>query len=302
LEKKTNKLFLFSEYRELFESRSDSLLNLGIVGPLANWSMKIQAYPEPDHGMIGYAIHEDEIEFSYKDKKVRVPSKCCRMKKNRHSSTIHFNPDSRWISRSKNVELLSEFADSYLEEKLGSMTKEEDLVAGEMGLVLDCLHLDKGISECTKIRPGHFELKMDDGSLVEVKKTADTFFDDLKFYKDQDKKSWDLRLKNKPNHKSIEFVTSKCQLTETAETFTQLFEKPIVAYLISIMSNKKDSDLADLALNDLKRTIQRPPKGDQRSEEYREHLRQIETTIQALTHTFDLPELQKTIQFTRTSG
>jgi hypothetical protein len=299
LERKTNRLILFSEYNELFESNSDRSLNLGIVGPLANWSMKIQAYSEPNHGMIGYAVHEDEIEFSYKDKKMRVPSKCCQVKKNKKSSTIHFQPDSRWIARSKNVELLSEFAEGYLEEKLGATDREEDLVAGDIGLVLDCLHLGDRVTECKKIRQGHFEIELVDGSLVEVKRGSDSFFDDLKFYKDVDQKTWDLRLKNGATHKSIEFVTPKCQLTETAKTFTELFEKPIVAYLISVISDKTNPDLADLALNDLKNSIRRPPKGDQRSAEYRDHQRQIEANLQALTHSFDLPDLQRSIRITR---
>lgn len=299
MERKTNRLMPFSEYNELFESNSGRRLNLGIVGPLANWSMKIQAYPEPNHGMIGYAIHEDEIEFSYKDKKMKVPSKCCQVKKNKNSSTIHFQPDPRWIGRSENIELLSEFADTYLEEKLGATAREDDLVAGDIGLVLDCLHLGDRVSECILKRPGHYEIELADGSLVEVKKNTDSFFDDLKFYKDSNKKEWDLRLKNGSAHKSIEFVTPKCQLTETAKTFTELFEKPIVAYLISVMSEKTDSDLADLALNDLKKTIRRPPKGDQRSAEYRDHQRRIEDTLQALTHSFDLPDLQRLIQITR---
>ena len=53
----------FTDFNLLNESHTFGKKNLGIIGPLANWSMKIQAYPEPNNGMIGYAMDEDGIEL-----------------------------------------------------------------------------------------------------------------------------------------------------------------------------------------------------------------------------------------------
>jgi hypothetical protein len=64
----------FTGFNLLNESHTFGKKNLGIIGPLANWSMKIQAYPEPNNGMIGYAIDEDVVELFHGDKKIRIPS------------------------------------------------------------------------------------------------------------------------------------------------------------------------------------------------------------------------------------
>jgi hypothetical protein len=54
----------FSDFLNLNESESTAKKNLGIIGPLANWSLKLQVYPEPNQGMIGYAIDENGNRLS----------------------------------------------------------------------------------------------------------------------------------------------------------------------------------------------------------------------------------------------
>lgn len=222
----------FNDFVSLNESESVSKKNLGIIGPLANWSLKLQVYPEPNQGMIGYALDENWIELSHKDKKVRFPKSCCEMKSNPKSAVIHIKPYTKWFSKLKNREEVEEFIDSFVESY--TIKKQNDLeeITENAHMILDLLGIHSQVEGGKKKFSDLYELKLENGMEIEIEKQDKSdLFDEMRIYKTSDSKFPDIRVKRKNDQCLMEFRGPSGKFKETEESLTDIFENKICKYL-----------------------------------------------------------------------
>jgi hypothetical protein len=222
----------FSDFVSLNESKSISKKNLGIIGPLANWSMKLQVYPEPNQGMIGYALDENWVEIFHKDKKIKFPKSCCEMKSNSKSAVIHIKPHTKWFSKLKNREEMEDFVDNFLESHTTKIYKDQERIAENTQIILDLFGIHSNVQDSKSKFTGLYEFKLDNGMEVEIEKPDESFlFSDLKIYKSPEAKFPDVRIKRKEDHYLMEFRGPAGKFSESEETLTDLFENKICSYL-----------------------------------------------------------------------
>jgi len=222
----------FEDFFSLNESKSSGKKNLGIIGPLANWSLKLQVYPEPNQGMIGYAIDENWIELQHKDKKVRFPKSCCEMRSNPKSSVLHIKPHTKWFSKLKNREEMEDFVDNFIESH--TVKKENDLerISENVQIILDLFGVHSQVKNIKTRFPGLYELKLENGMEVEMEKNEGSeLFSELKIYKSGDVKFPDFRIKRKKDQYLMEFRGPSGKFVESEESIVDLFENRICKYL-----------------------------------------------------------------------
>lgn len=172
----------FENFLLLNESKTLGKMNLGIIGPLANWSMKLQAYPAPNHGMIGYALdEEDNLELAYLDKKIKLPSKCCDVKKTPSFASIEIKPYTSWFSKEENREMLENFIEDYLNDKTQQKQDEVTSAKNDVQIILDSIGIQGNVTDCRKISDCFYEADLDNGLQVEMKKSnPDDLFKNFK--------------------------------------------------------------------------------------------------------------------------
>lgn len=222
----------FEDFFSLNESEFSSKKNLGIIGPLANWSLKIQVYPEPNQGMIGYALDENWIELEHKDKKVRFPKSCCEMKSSPKSATIHIKPYTKWFSKLKNREEMEDFIDNFVESHTVKKESGLERIAENTQIILDLFGIHSQVENTESKFPGLYEMKLDNGMEIEMEKNEESeLFSQMKIYKSRDEKFPDVRIKRKNDEFVMEFRGRSGKFVQSEESLVHLFENKICTYL-----------------------------------------------------------------------
>lgn len=246
----------FEEFFSLNESKSSGKKNLGIIGPLANWSLKLQVYPEPNQGMIGYAIDENWVELEHNDKKVRFPKSCCEMKSNTKSAVIHIKPYTKWFSKLKNREEMEDFIDNFVESNTVKKESGLERISENTQIILDLFGIHSQVQNNQMRFPGLYELKLDNGMEVEMEKNEGSeLFSELKVYKSGDAKFPDIRIKRKNNQYLMEFRGPSGKFTESEESLVDLFENRICTYLTKCVLGMDCSEEESHLIGRLKETL-----------------------------------------------
>ena len=223
----------FTDFNLLNESHTFGKKNLGIIGPLANWSMKIQAYPEPNNGMIGYAIDEDEVELFHSDKKIRIPSNSCEVHEKPEYSVIEIKPHTKWIDSASSREQLEDFIEEYINTRSG---KEKDIlsnVSDDIEIVLEMIGLNGKVKSCDCVKDNFYEADLDNGMQIELRKSQDNdLFKNFKIYKDSLSRYPDVKIKRSGVGKVCEFRTKMGEFSETGDSIKDLLKQPCTSYLM----------------------------------------------------------------------
>lgn len=223
----------FTDFNLLNESHAFGKKNLGIIGPLANWSMKIQAYPEPNNGMIGYAIHEDGVELFHGDKKIRIPKNSCEVHEKPEYSVIEIKPYTKWIDSSSSRDELDDFIEEYINVRSVGEKDVVSNVSDDIEIVLDMLGLNGKVKSCDCVKDNFFEADLDNGMQIELRKSQDDdLFKNFKIYKDSSSKYPDVKIKRSGVGKICEFRTKMGEFSETGDSIRDLLKQPCTNYLI----------------------------------------------------------------------
>ncbi len=223
----------FTGFNQLNESQASSKKNLGIIGPLANWSMKIQAYTEPNNGMIGYAIDEDSVEIFHGDKKLKIPAKSCEVHEKGDFSVIEIKPYTKWVDSDSSREHLENFIEDYINDRTKRDIDPALKVSDDIELVMDLIGIDTKVKNCDCIKENFFEADLENGMQVELKKShEDDIVKTLKFYKDSFSRFPDIKFKRSGVGKVGEFRTKMGEFSETGDSISDLLKQPCTKYLM----------------------------------------------------------------------
>jgi hypothetical protein len=282
----------------LNESKSSGKLNLGIIGPLANWSMKLQAYPEPNHGMIGYAIDEEEnVELSYGGKKLILPKNTCEVKKSPQFASIEIKPYTKWFSNEANREILENFVEDYLNDRILKPKDEDESVISDIELVLDTIGIPGNVTNFTKISDNFYEANLSNGIEVELKKHhKNDIFKALKIYKDKNSKFPDIKLKRNGLGKQVEFRSRKGVFSETADTLSSLFKIPTTKYLVGVCLSSIDKQKEEELIEHLKKLAKYHSKDLSSPQKYEMEKNEIERIKDILSNTMDTIHLEEMVR------
>ncbi len=282
----------------LNESKTLGKLNLGIIGPLANWSMKLQAYPEPNHGMIGYAIDEEEnVEISFGEKKLVLPKNSCEIKKSPDFASIEIKPYTSWFSDQGNRELVENFVEDYISQKTSQKKDKDQETVTDVELVLDAIGIPGNVSNFNKNSDTFYEVNLDNGIEVELKKNSpDDIFKTLKIYKDKNSKFPDIKLKRNGLGKQIEFRSPKGVFSETADTMSSLFKIPTTKYLMGVCLSSIDKQKEAELLDHLKKIAKYHSKELSSPQKYEMEKKEIERIKDILSHTIDYIRLEEMLR------
>ena len=235
----------FTDFYLLNESHTFGKKDLGIIGPLANWSMKIQAYPEPNNGMIGYAIDEDSVELFHGDKKIRIPSKSCEIHKKPEYSVIEIKPHTKWIDSISSREELEDFVEEYINTRSSIENDPASKVSDDIEIVMEMLGLDGRVKSCNHVKDNFFEADLDNGMQIELRKSQDNdLFRNFKIYKETFSRYPDVKIKRSGVGKVCEFRTKMGEFSETGDSISDLMKQPCTKYLINFslgITNEEES-------------------------------------------------------------
>jgi len=246
----------FTDFNLLNESHTFGKKNLGIIGPLANWSMKIQAYPEPNNGMIGYAIDEDAIELFHGDKKLRIPSKSCDVQEKPDYSIIEIKPHTKWIDSNSSREQLEDFIEDYINTRSKKERDPASSVSDDIEIVMDLIGISEKVKSCNYVKENFFEADLENGMQIEVKKGQDDdLFKTFKIYKDNLSNFPDVKIKRSGVGKVGEFRTKMGEFSETGDSISDLFKQPCTKYLLQHSLGKPDEQTGEDLLNHYKKLL-----------------------------------------------
>lgn len=288
----------FDEFLMLNEAKTLGKMDLGIIGPLANWSMKIQAYPEPNHGMIGYAIDEEEnVELSYQDKKISIPRKTCELKKSPDFISLEVKPYTSWFSREENREALEDFIEFYLNDKSQEKKKDNLSISNDIEILLDVIGIPTTVTDCRKISNLFYEADLENGMQAEMKKTDENdLFKNLKIYKDNNSKFPDVKLKRSGIGKTAEFRCPNGTYSETADSFSALFKMPTTKYLMGICLASLDKENEKELVSHLQKLVKYHTKDSSNIQKYEMEKEEIERLKKMLTQTIELSHLEEMLR------
>ena len=246
----------FTDFNLLNESHTFGKKNLGIIGPLANWSMKIQAYPEPNNGMIGYAMDEDEIELFHGDKKLRIPSKSCDVQEKPDYSIIEIKPHTKWIDSDSSREQLEDFIEDYINTRSKKERDPASSVSDDIEIVMDLIGISEKVKSCNYVKENFFEADLENGMQIEVKKGQDDdLFKTLKIYKDNLSNFPDVKIKRSGVGKVGEFRTKMGEFSETGDSISDLLKQPCTKYLLQHSLGNPDEQTGEDLLNHYKKLL-----------------------------------------------
>jgi len=287
-----NQIPNFEDFVFLNESASTSKKNLGIIGPLANWSLKLQVYPEPNQGMIGYSIDENWVEISHEQKKIKFPKSCCDLKKGNKSAVIHIKPYTKWFSKFENREEVEEFVDSFINSH--NQKKDEfQSIKENSQIILDSLGIHTEIEKITKRFDDLYEMKFQNGMEAEiVKPEKKDLFTDLKIYKSSLNKFPDIRIKKKNAVYTGEFRGPAGKFNESENSLVEILENQICNYLTKCVLEKNCEREESNLLKKLGGLIseQANLKDEKQKESKKE---EIERLQQILTNTMDQDRMDR---------
>jgi len=287
----------FENFLLLNESKTLGKMDLGIIGPLANWSMKLQAYPAPNHGMIGYAIdEEDNLELTYLEKKIKLPSKCCDVKKTPSFASIEIKPYTSWFSKEENREMLENFIEDYINDKTQQNQEEVSSVKNDVQIILDSIGIQGNVTDCRKISDCFYEADLDNGLQVEIKKSnSDDLFKNVKIYKDSNSKFADIKLKRNGIGKFIEFRCPGGIYSESADSISQLFKMPTTKYLMCVCLGSLEKDKETDLLSHLQKLIRYHSKETNNVKKYEMEKEEIQRLKDILSHTLKTSDLEEMV-------
>jgi len=246
----------FSDFNLLNESYSAGKKNLGIIGPLANWSMKIQAYPEPNNGMIGYALDEDAIELFHGNHKLKIPSKYCNFEKKPEYLVVEIKPHTKWIDSANSREDLENFIEEYVNLKTKQNLDPAQSVSDDIEMIIDLLGLDAKVKSCNRSRDNFFEADLDNGMQIELKKGQnEDLFKNFKIYRDSTSRFPDVKIKRSGVGKVGEFRTKMGEFTESGDSISDLFKQPCTKYLIQNSLGSADEETKNDLLSHYKNLL-----------------------------------------------
>lgn len=246
----------FTDFNLLNESHTFGKKNLGIIGPLANWSMKIQAYPEPNNGMIGYAIDEDGIELFHGDKKLRIPSKSCDVHEKPDYSVIEIKPHTKWVDSDSSREQLEDFIEDYINTRSKKERDPASSVSDDIEIVMDLIGISEKVKSCNCVKENFFEADLENGMQIEVKKGQDDdLFKNFKIYKDNLSRFPDVKIKRSGVGKVGEFRTKMGEFSETGDSISDLLKQPCTKYLIQHSLGNPDEQTGEELLNHYKKLL-----------------------------------------------
>jgi hypothetical protein len=286
----------FSDFLNLNESESTAKKNLGIIGPLANWSLKLQVYPEPNQGMIGYAIDENWVELFHENKKVKFPKSCCEMKSNPNSAVIHIKPHTKWFSKLKNREEMEEFVDNFIESHSIKKEKDSERIAESAQILLDLFGIHSDVQNTKTRFPGLYELTLDNGMQIEMQKPEESeLFSDFKIYKSSDAKFPDVRIKRKNDKYQMEFRGPAGKFHESEESLTDLFENKICTYLTKCVLEMDCLTEESYLIERLKKTLSEKidPKNAEKLEKRKSDIQNLRGI---LTNSIENSKLEEILQ------
>ena len=288
----------FENFLLLNESKTLGKMNLGIIGPLANWSMKLQAYPEPNHGMIGYAIdEEDNLELAYLDKRIKLPSKCCDVKKTPSFASIEIKPYTSWFSKEENREMLENFIEDYLNDKTQQKHDEVSSAKSDIQIILDSIGIDGNVTDCRKISDCFYEADLDNGLQVEIKKSnPNDLFKNFKIYKDSNSKFADVKLKRNGIGKFVEFRCPGGTYSETSDSISSLFKMPTTKYLMGVCLGSLEKDKESELLSHLQKLIKYHSKEKTNVKKYEMEKEEIQRLKDMLSHTLKTSDLEEMVR------
>ena len=246
----------FTDFNLLNESHTFGKKNLGIIGPLANWSMKIQAYPEPNNGMIGYAMDEDGIELFHGDKKLRIPSKSCDVQEKPDYSIIEIKPHTKWIDSDSSREQLEDFIEDYINARSKKEKDPASSVSDDIEIVMDLIGIGEKVKSCNCVKENFFEADLENGMQIEIKKGQDDdLFKNFKIYKDNLSRFPDMKIKRSGVGKVGEFRTKMGEFSETGDSISDLLKQPCTKYLIQHSLGNPDDQTGEDLLNHYKKIL-----------------------------------------------
>jgi len=288
----------FENFLLLKESKTLGKMDLGIIGPLANWSMKLQAYPAPNNGMIGYAIDEEEnLELSYLDKKLKIPGKCCDVKKTPNFASIEIKPYTSWFSKEENREMLENFIEDYLNDRTHQKVDEVSSAKSDIQIILDSIGVNGNVTNCRKISDCFYEADLDNGLQVEIKKSNENdLFKNLKIYKDSNSKFADVKLKRSGVGQYIEFRCPGGSYSETGDSISSLFKMPTTKYLMGVCLGSIEKDKEADLLSHLQKLIKYHSKEKTNVNKYEMEKEEIQRLKDMLSHTLKTSDLEEMIR------
>ena len=243
-------------YNRMHESDSFSKKNFGIIGPLANWSMKIQVYPEPNNGMIGYAVDEENIEIFHGDKKLKIPNKSCQIHKKPEYSVIEIQPYTNWINSPDNREKLEDFVDNYINSRSTKEMDPSSLASADIELILDILGLEENVNSCSLVEENSYLADLSNGMQIEIKKNSnEDLFKNLKIYKSIDSNFPEVKIKRNGLGKVGIFRTKTGEFTEVGDSISDLLKQPCTKYLMQQSLDIPKDDVIDDLLSHYKKVL-----------------------------------------------
>lgn len=285
-------------YNQMYESNSFSKKNFGIIGPLANWSMKIQAYPEPNNGMIGYAIDEEDIEIFHGNSKLKIPNGSCQVHKKPEYSIIEIHPYTNWINSIENREKLENFVDNYINSRSTKEIDPSSQASADIELILDIIGLEENVNNCSLVRENSYLADLTNGMQIEIKKNShEDFFKNLKIYKSIDSNFPEVKIKRSGLGKIGIFRTKTGEFTEVGDSISDLLKQPCTKYLLQqSLGNLKDDVSNDLLTHYKKILRHHEPKKSksfQDTKKYETERGEIDRIKQMLRNSFPEEALEK---------
>lgn len=243
-------------FNRMHESDSFSKKNFGIIGPLANSSMKIQVYPEPNNGMIGYAMDEEEIEIFHGDKKLKIPNKSCEIHKKQEYSVIEIHPYTNWINSVDNREKLEDFVDDYINSRCTKEMDPSSQASADIQLILDILGLEENVRSCSLVNENSYLADLSNGMQIEIKKNSnEDLFKNFKIYKSADSNFPEVKIKRSGLGKVGVFKTKTGEFTEIGDSIKDLLRQPCTLYLMQQALGISKEDVGNELLSHYKKIL-----------------------------------------------
>lgn len=238
-----NRVLNYEEFEKLEESRSDGKKQYGVLGPFADGSMKLKVSPNHSDGLIVYSIAEDSINLQNGERTLTIPASSCDFEDKDGYSTINVKPYTKWFSNDENKEDLHDFIEVFIDSKVKSPANKTQSISDDVEMLIDLFGIPGSATKCTEITGNHYDVDLDNGMQIEVKKRdSDDFFKTVKIFKDNKSALPACKLKRNANDKILDFKTSRGEFSERADSIKDLLMHPVVKYLLGVCLGLKDED------------------------------------------------------------
>jgi hypothetical protein len=240
-----------------FVSLNESLKNLskkelGVWGPSSEGSFEILI---KEGGLFSLDDSGKEIILSSGDVKLNIPKNSCKVLRTGNSLILKTLPYTNWFIEDKNLETFENFVfdsveNSYLKEN------KEDSILDNLEIILEEMGIDIFVNSIEKKREDFYEIYFSNGMEGEcVTDREIQFIKTLKIYKGDGAESPIIKLKILGPEVSSTFSTHIGKFQEKTNCFSDMIKNPIFRYLVSNLTNKKDSEIEDYMVDYYKRLM-----------------------------------------------